>query len=155
MWRRRVPAWLATMRMQQSSYCRASQAAFRGWASTACPQVRGGRRRGDATRIYQACGFTTDPATILDLCHMLTHLSLSPWSPSRAPPPSRLQPRPRRPSAQILSPLDLPAPALDLANEIGRLTMHRYRVVRNGAVNVVEAFCKRSVSLTALPCLDG
>ena len=40
--RRRVPAWLATLRMQQSTSQRTSMAAFRGWATATRPQVRGG-----------------------------------------------------------------------------------------------------------------
>ncbi|GAX74187.1 hypothetical protein CEUSTIGMA_g1636.t1 [Chlamydomonas eustigma] len=39
-WRRRVPRWLAIMRMQQAHYLRASYAAFRGWAEVSRPQVQ-------------------------------------------------------------------------------------------------------------------
>ena len=46
---------------------------------------------------------------------------------------------------QLLCPVDLPAPALALAHELGLLALHRYRRVRNQAAPLVELVCKRWV----------
>ena len=56
-----------------------------------------------------------------------------------------ISPLPSPPPAQLLCPVDLPAPALALAHELGLLALHRYRRVRNQAAPLVELVCKRWV----------